>query len=94
ASYHAPGTCTFYGTANTNQLLVEVMGLHLPGASFVNPNTPLRDELTREAARQASRLTPENGNYVPMAEIVDEKAIVNSVVALLATGGSTNHTLH
>ncbi|HHE8170640.1 TPA: phosphogluconate dehydratase [Pseudomonas aeruginosa] len=94
ASYHAPGTCTFYGTANTNQLLVEVMGLHLPGASFVNPNTPLRDELTREAARQASRLTPENGNYLPMAEIVDEKAIVNSVVALLATGGSTNHTLH
>ncbi|HGP0272433.1 TPA: phosphogluconate dehydratase [Pseudomonas aeruginosa] len=94
ASYHAPGTCTFYGTANTNQLLVEVMGLHLPGASFVNPNTPLRDELTREAARQASRLTPENGNYVPMAEIVDEEAIVNSVVALLATGGSTNHTLH
>ncbi|MCK1853721.1 phosphogluconate dehydratase [Pseudomonas aeruginosa] len=94
ASCHAPGTCTFYGTANTNQLLVEVMGLHLPGASFVNPNTPLRDELTREAARQASRLTPENGNYVPMAEIVDEKAIVNSVVALLATGGSTNHTLH
>ncbi|HBP5663727.1 phosphogluconate dehydratase [Pseudomonas aeruginosa] len=94
ASYHAPGTCTFYGTANTNQLLVEVMGLHLPGASFVNPNPPLRDELTREAARQASRLTPENGNYVPMAEIVDEKAIVNSVVALLATGGSTNHTLH
>ena len=94
ASYHAPGTCTFYGTANTNQLLVEVMGLHLPGASFVNPNTPLRDELTREAARQASRLTPENGNYVPMAEIVDEKAIVNSEVALLATGGSTNHTLH
>ncbi|MBG7367615.1 phosphogluconate dehydratase [Pseudomonas aeruginosa] len=94
ASYHAPGTCTFYGTANTNQLLVEVMGLHLPGASFVTPNTPLRDELTREAARQASRLTPENGNYVPMAEIVDEKAIVNSVVALLATGGSTNHTLH
>ncbi|SDH40499.1 phosphogluconate dehydratase [Pseudomonas panipatensis] len=94
ASYHAPGTCTFYGTANTNQLLVEVMGLHLPGASFVNPNTPLRDALTREAARQASRLTPENGNYVPMAEIIDERAIVNSVVALLATGGSTNHTLH
>lgn len=94
ASYHAPGTCTFYGTANTNQLLVEVMGLHLPGASFVNPNTPLRDELTREAARQAARLAPENGQFVPMAEIVDEKAMVNSVVALLATGGSTNHTLH
>ncbi|MBH9344951.1 phosphogluconate dehydratase [Pseudomonas aeruginosa] len=94
ASYHAPGTCTFYGTANTNQLLVEVMGLHLPGASFVTPNTPLRDELTREAARQARRLTPENGNYVPRAEIVDEKASVNAVGALLATGGSTNHTLH
>ncbi len=94
ASYHAPGTCTFYGTANTNQLLVEVMGLHLPGASFVNPNTPLRDELTREAARQAARLTPENGQFVPMAEIVDEKTMVNSAVALLATGGSTNHTLH
>lgn len=94
ASYHAPGTCTFYGTANTNQLLVEVMGLHLPGASFVNPNTPLRDELTREAARQAARLTPENGQFVPMAAIVDEKAMVNAVVALLATGGSTNHTLH
>ncbi|MBG6554564.1 phosphogluconate dehydratase [Pseudomonas aeruginosa] len=94
ASYHAPGTCTFYGTANTNQLLVEVMGLHLPGASFVTPNAPLRAALPREAARQASRLPPENGNYVPMAEIVDEKAIVNSVVALLATGGSTNHTLH
>ncbi|MBG6468615.1 phosphogluconate dehydratase [Pseudomonas aeruginosa] len=94
ASYHAPGTCTFYGTANTNQLLVEVMGLHLPGASFVTPTTPLRAALTRAAARQASRRTPENGNYVPMAEIVDEKAIVNSVVALLATGGSTNHTLH
>ncbi|MCP8466560.1 phosphogluconate dehydratase [Pseudomonas sp. ZM23] len=94
ASYHAPGTCTFYGTANTNQLLVEVMGLHLPGASFVNPNTSLRDELTREAARQASRLTPENGQYVPMAKIVDERAMVNAVVALLATGGSTNHTLH
>ncbi|WP_263141199.1 phosphogluconate dehydratase [Pseudomonas sp. RIT-PI-AD] len=93
-SYHSPGTCTFYGTANTNQLLVEVMGLHLPGASFVNPNTPLRDELTREAARQACRLTPENGSYLPMAEIVDERALVNAVVALLATGGSTNHTLH
>ncbi len=94
ASYHAPGTCTFYGTANTNQLLVEVMGLHLPGASFVNPNTPLRDETHPRSGTPGQPADPENSNYVPMAEIVDEKAIVNSVVALLATGGSTNHTLH
>ena len=93
ASYHAPGTCTFYGTANTNQLLVEVMGLHLPGASFVNPNTPARRTHPRSGT-PGQPADPENGNYVPMAEIVDEKAIVNSVVALLATGGSTNHTLH
>lgn len=94
ASYHSPGTCTFYGTANTNQVVMEVMGLHLPGSSFVNPYTPLRDELTREAARQVTRLTRQGGNYLPLCEIVDEKAIVNSVVALHATGGSTNHTLH
>ena len=93
-SYHSPGTCTFYGTANTNQLLMEVMGLHLPGASFVNPNTPLRDALTREAAHQVTRLTKANGNFTPIGEIVDEKSIVNSIVALNATGGSTNHTLH
>ncbi len=93
-SYHSPGTCTFYGTANTNQVVMEIMGLHLPGSSFVNPYTPLRDELTREAARQVTRLTPQSGNYVPLCQIVDEKAIVNSVVALCATGGSTNHTLH
>ncbi len=93
-SYHGPGTCTFYGTANTNQVVMEIMGLHLPGSSFVNPYTPLRDELTREAARQVTRLTNQSGNYVPMCKVVDEKSIVNSVVALNATGGSTNHTLH
>jgi len=93
-SYHSPGTCTFYGTANTNQLLMEVMGLHLPGASFVNPYTPLRDALTDEAARQVTRLTRANGAFMPLGEIVDEKVLVNSVVALHATGGSTNHTLH
>lgn len=94
AAYHSPGTCTFYGTANTNQLLLEVMGLHLPGASFVNPGTPLRDALTREAARQVTRLTVNGGNHVPLADIVDARCIINAVVALLATGGSTNHTLH
>jgi len=94
AAYHGAGTCTFYGTANTNQLLMEVMGLHLPGASFVNPNTPLREALTREAAHQVTRLTKQNGNFLPIGEIVDEKALVNSIVALHATGGSTNHTMH
>ena len=93
-SYHSPGTCTFYGTANTNQLLMEVMGLHLPGASFVNPYTPLRDALTREAAHQVTRLTKQNGDFTPLGEIVDERSLVNSIVALHATGGSTNHTLH
>ncbi|MDF9616480.1 phosphogluconate dehydratase [Pseudomonas entomophila] len=93
-SYHGPGTCTFYGTANTNQLVMEVMGLHLPGASFVNPYTPLREALTAEAARQVTRMTKASGNFMPIGEIVDEKALVNSIVALHATGGSTNHTLH
>lgn len=93
-SYHSPGTCTFYGTANTNQLLMEVMGLHLPGASFVNPYTPLRDALTVEAAQQVTRMTKASGDFMPLGEIVDEKALVNSIVALHATGGSTNHTLH
>lgn len=93
-SYHSPGTCTFYGTANTNQVVMEIMGLHLPGSSFVNPYTPLRDALTREAAIQVTRLTEQAGEYLPLCRIVDEKAIVNSVVALNATGGSTNHTLH
>jgi phosphogluconate dehydratase len=93
-SYHSPGTCTFYGTANTNQLLMEVMGLHLPGASFVNPYTPLRDALTREAAHQVTRMTKQSGQFMPLGEIVDERSLVNSIVALHATGGSTNHTLH
>ena len=93
-SYHGPGTCTFYGTANTNQLLMEVMGLHLPGASFVNPGTPLRDALTVEAAQQVTRLTKQSGEFMPIGEIVDERVLVNSIVALHATGGSTNHTLH
>ena len=93
-SYHSPGTCTFYGTANTNQLVMEVMGLHLPGASFVNPYTPLRDALTAEAAQQVTRMTKASGSFMPLGEIVDEKALVNSIVALHATGGSTNHTLH
>jgi phosphogluconate dehydratase len=86
-SYHAPGTCTFYGTANSNQLVVEAMGLHLPGAAFVAPGTPLRDALTREAAVRVL-------GAPPLGEIVDERAIVNAVVALLASGGSTNHTIH
>lgn len=93
-SYHGPGTCTFYGTANTNQLVMEVMGMHLPGASFVNPYTPLRDALTAEAARQVTRMTKASGSFMPIGEIVDEKALVNAIVALHATGGSTNHTLH
>lgn len=93
-SYHGPGTCTFYGTANTNQVVMEIMGLHLPGSSFVNPYTPLRDALTVEAAQQVVRLTRQGGEYTPLCKIIDEKAIVNSVVALNATGGSTNHTLH
>ncbi len=93
-SYHSAGTCTFYGTANSNQLVVEVMGLHLPGSSFVNPGTALRDELTKAAARQVTRLTDLGDNYTPIGHIVDAKAIVNGLVALLATGGSTNHTMH
>ncbi|MEE8525384.1 MAG: phosphogluconate dehydratase [Thermoanaerobaculia bacterium] len=94
AAYHAPGTCTFYGTANSNQMFMEILGLHLPGASFVNPGTPLRAALTAAAARRVTRLTAAGDEYAPLGEIVDERAIVNAVVGLLATGGSTNHTLH
>lgn len=94
AAYHAPGTCTFYGTANSNQMLMELMGLQLPGGSFVNPGTALRDKLTDEAVRRVVSNTALGDHYVPVAEIVDEKAIVNSIVGLLATGGSTNHTIH
>ncbi|NEX61645.1 phosphogluconate dehydratase [Noviherbaspirillum galbum] len=93
-SYHGAGTCTFYGTANSNQMLMEVMGLHLPGAAFVTPNTPLRDALTAAGAQRAVEMTEMNGNYLPIGKVVDEKAIVNAIVALLGTGGSTNHTLH
>lgn len=94
ASYHGSGTCTFFGTANSNQLLMEVMGLHLPGSSFVNPGTAMRDALTREAAHVVTGLTSLGDNYTPVGEVVDVKSIVNGCVALLATGGSTNHTMH
>ena len=94
ASYHSAGTCTFFGTANSNQLVVEVMGLHLPGASFIAPNTALREELTKAAARQVTRLTQQSGNYMPIGKMIDERSFVNAIVALLATGGSTNLTMH
>jgi len=93
-SYHGPGTCTFYGTANSNQMLMELMGLHLPGASFVNPNTPLRDALTRAAVKRALAITAAGNAYTPLGQVLDERAFVNGIVGLLATGGSTNHTLH
>ncbi len=93
-SYHGPGTCTFYGTANSNQMLMEIMGLHTPGSSFVNPNTPLRDALTREAAKRAIAITQLGNAYTPVGRMIDERSIVNGVVGLHATGGSTNHTIH
>jgi len=94
ASYHSPGTCTFYGTANSNQLVAEVMGLHLPGASFVHPHSDLREALTKEAAQQVTRMTDLGEHYLPVGHLIDAKSIVNGLVALLATGGSTNHTMH
>ncbi|PKU25243.1 phosphogluconate dehydratase [Telmatospirillum siberiense] len=93
-SYHGPGTCTFYGTANSNQLLMEVMGLHLPGSAFVHPGSPLREALTRHAAERVLSITARSADYTPIARVVDERAIVNGIVALMATGGSTNHTIH
>ena len=93
-SYHGPGTCTFYGTANSNQMMMEMMGLHLPGAAFVTPNTPLRDALTAQAPLRAIEIADGTNAYAPMSAVVDEKSIVNAIVGLLATGGSTNHTLH
>lgn len=93
-SYHTSGTCTFYGTANSNQMVIELMGLHLPGAAFVHPDTILRSELTNAAAKQIARLTEQSGNYMPVGKMVDERVIVNGLVALLATGGSTNLTMH
>src|SRR5579862_2689766 len=93
-AYHGPGTCTFYGTANTNQMLMEIMGLHLPGASFVNPNTPLRDALTAAAAQRVLRLAAQGDAPTRLCDVVDERAVVNGIIGLLATGGSTNHLLH
>lgn len=93
-SYHGAGTCTFYGTANSNQFLMEVMGLHLPGAAFVSPNVPLRDLLTAAAAKRAVEISAQGSQYIPVGHVVDEKCIVNAIVGLLASGGSTNHTLH
>ena len=94
ASYHGPGTCTFYGTANTNQMLMEFMGLHLPGASFVNPGTPLREALTEAAVARAAAITALGNDFTPAGEVLDERAFVNGIVGLMATGGSTNLVLH
>ena len=94
ASYHGPGTCTFYGTANSNQMLMEFMGLHLPGASFVNPGTPLRDALTDAAAERAAAITALGNAYTPICDVLDERAYVNGLVGLMATGGSTNLVIH
>ncbi len=94
ASYHSAGTCTFYGTANSNQLLVEMMGLQLPGSSFVNPDSPMRDALTRYTAQLATKTTALGKDYRPIYKVIDERSIVNAMVGLLATGGSTNHTMH
>ena len=94
AAYHGPGTCTFYGTANTNQMLMEFMGLHLPGTSFVTPNTELRDALTQESARRALSLSALGNAYTPICDILDEKAFANGIVGLMATGGSTNLLIH
>ncbi len=93
-SYHSAGTCTFYGTANSNQMMVEIMGLHLPGSSFINPYTPLRDELTKAAAKQVLKYTALGDDFRPIGRVIDEKAILNAIIGLLATGGSTNHTMH
>jgi len=94
ASYHGPGTCTFYGTANSNQMLMEFMGLHLPGASFINPGTPLRDALTEAATERAAAITALGNDFRPACDILDEKTFVNGIVGLMATGGSTNLVIH
>jgi phosphogluconate dehydratase len=94
ASYHSAGTCTFYGTANSNQMMMEVMGLHMPGAAFVNPGTKLRGELTRAAVHRMAAIGWGSGDYRPLGHCIDEKAIVNAMIGLLATGGSTNHAIH
>jgi phosphogluconate dehydratase len=94
ASYHSPGTCTFYGTANTNQMLMEIMGMQLPGSSFIHPNTPLRDAMTAQTTRRAVQISSLGPQFTPAAHIIDEKALVNGIVGLMATGGSTNLTIH
>ncbi len=94
ASYHSPGTCTFYGTANSNQILMEALGLQLPGGSFVNPGTPLRDALTAAAVQHVAKITALGQSPRPIGRTLDERAFVNAIVALLASGGSTNHTIH
>ena len=93
-SYHGPGTCTFYGTANSNQMLMEMIGLHLPGSAFIHPHTPLREALVAAAPRRAVEIGAGGNAYAPMGQVVDEKSIINAMVGLMATGGSTNHTLH
>jgi phosphogluconate dehydratase len=93
-SYHNAGTCTFYGTANSNQMLMEMMGLHVPGAAFVNPNTPLRHALTVAATQRAAATTALGSDYLPFVEVIDERSFVNAIVGLMATGGSTNHVIH
>jgi len=93
-SYHSPGTCTFYGTANSNQMLMEIMGLHLPGSSFVQANTPLREALTRAATKQIHLMTDPKGESKSVGKMLDEKSFVNAIIGLLATGGSSNHTMH
>jgi phosphogluconate dehydratase len=94
ASYHSPGTCTFYGTANSNQMMMELMGLHIPAAAFVHPGTKLRQQLTRAATHRLAKIGWDGNDYRPLARCVDEKAIVNAIIGLLATGGSTNHAIH
>ena len=94
AAYHGPGTCTFYGTANSNQMLMEMMGLHLPGSAFIQPGTPLRDALVAAAAKRCAVIGPRSGDWTPVGHVIDEKAVVNGLVGLMATGGSTNHMLH
>eukprot|EP01035_Chromulina_nebulosa_P046324 gene46324-62741_t len=93
AAYHGPGTCTFYGTANSNQMLLEAMGLHVPGAAFVHPHAELREALTRDAVRTVLGLV-KGRQYTPIGQLVDERVVVNAMLALLATGGSTNHLIH
>ncbi|GAA4099894.1 phosphogluconate dehydratase [Zhongshania borealis] len=93
-SYHSAGTCTFYGTANSNQMLMEIMGMQLPGSSFINPGTAMREAMTRKSVATLNQLSPLSADYMPLGEMIDEKSIVNGIIGLLATGGSTNHTIH